>query len=248
MLPIYICEDEPALLELYTSYIQNYISFHRYEMKVVCSTISSDEVLESVRSSRQKGVYFLDIELGKGKEHDGIYLGQKIREYDSEGYIVYITSHSELSIMVLRYHVNATDFIPKDETKELKQNIANALNHIHELDMKYLPEEKVLVLNTKTDIIHLKQSDIYYIEAIQGTHKTAIHTQAGLYEIGESLSSIFARLTDDFVYSHKAFIVNVQHIKVFLKKERRIIFDNDTSCEVSVRYARNVASCFNPPK
>ena len=60
MLPIFICEDEPVLLKSYTNYIQEYLSFHEYEMKIVCST-DPHEILAAVTKDRQKGIYFLDI-------------------------------------------------------------------------------------------------------------------------------------------------------------------------------------------
>ena len=85
----------------------------------------ASEILTIVSKDKQKGIYFLDIELGDDRKKEGIYLGEKIRQYDPDGYIIYITSHSELSMMVLRHKVAATDFIPKDETEHIKKNIAD---------------------------------------------------------------------------------------------------------------------------
>lgn len=240
MLPIFICEDEHALLKSYTDYIQDFLSFHEYEMKVVCSTDNPDKILTIVSKYKQKGIYFLDIDLGNHKK-DGIYLGEKIRQYDPDGYIVYITSHSELSMMVLRHRVAATDFIPKDDFKNLARNIADILKYIHEKDTKSLPEEKVLVLKTKTEKIYLKQSDIYYIEIIPGARKSAVHTQFSIFETSESLKLLKSRLSSDFMYCHKSIIVNLQHVQAHQKKYRKIVFDNNFTCDVAVRYQKEIA-------
>ena len=241
MLPIFICEDEPALLKKYTDYIQDCLSFHEYEMKVVCSTANPDDILTILSKCRQKGIYFLDIELSNNRKKEGIYLGEKIRQYDPDGYIVYITSHSELSIMVLRHRVAATDFIPKDTPEQLRKNIADTLKYIYERDTKSLPKEKILVLNTKTDKIYLKQSDIYYIEIVPGARKSAIYTQFSIYETGDSLKLLKSRLSNDFMYCHKSIIFNIQHVQVLQKKVRKIVFDNNSTCDVAIRYQKEVA-------
>ena len=89
-------------------------------------------------------------------EKEGIYLGEKIRELDPDGYIVYITSHSELSMMVLRHRVAATDFIPKDDAEHLKKNIADVLNLIHERIPGHFPK-KIFCSGDKNRKIYLKQ-------------------------------------------------------------------------------------------
>lgn len=245
MLPIYICEDENALLKQYTQYIQDLLSFHEYEMNIVCSTDNPEEVLNTVRRNKQKGIYFLDIHLGEDKKKEGIYLGEAIRQYDPDGYIVYITSHSEMSMMILRHRVAAIDFIPKEESGQLKSNIANCLALIHERDTKSLPEEKTLALKTKNEQILLKQSEIYYIEMIPGRRKIAIHTQYSIFETNDSLSSMESRLCEDFIYCHKSILVNLKHIQAIRKRERRIIFDNNSSCDIAVRSIKKVAQQLN---
>lgn len=241
MLPIFICEDEPVLLKSYTNYIQDYLSFHEYEMKIVCSTTDPDEILTRVSSGKQKGIYFLDIALGNGKRKEGIYLGEKIRQYDPDGYIIYITSHSEYSMMILRHRIAATDFIPKDNFEDLKKNIADCLQLIHERDTRSLAEEETLVLKTKTENIHLKQSDIYYIEIVPGTRKRAIHTQFSIYETSESLKLLKSRLGSDFIYCHKSIIINITHVQALQKKVRKVVFDNNLTCDVAVRFQKEVA-------
>lgn len=240
MLPIYICEDEPVLLKTYTDYIQSFLSFRDYEMKVVCSTIDPNEILKAFKNSRQKGIYFLDIELGKGIEKDGIYLGAKIRKYDPDGYIIYVSSHAEKSMMILNLRVTATDFITKGNTDLLKKRIGDVLDTIYERDTLKLPKEKTILFKTRAEQICLKQSEIYYIEVVPGERKIAIHTQNGIYEISEPLKSIASRLGETFAYCHKSIIVNIEHIKTVKKNEHKIIFDNNASCDTSSRQLRNI--------
>lgn len=241
MLPVYICEDEPILLKTYTDYILDFLSFRNYEMKVVCSTVDPKEILNAVRNNRQKGIYFLDIEFGTGMEKEGLYLGAKIREYDSDGYIVYISSHTEKSMMILNLRITATDFIDKGNAETLKKRIGEVLDSIYERDTLKLPDEKTLKFKTRAEQTYLKQSDIYYIEVVPGGRKIAIHTQNCIYEIGESLKSIASQLGDNFVYCHKSIIVNTEHIKAIQKNERKILFDNNAFCDTSARLLKSIS-------
>ena len=45
-------------------------------MNIVCSTDNPEEVLNTVRRNKQRGIYFLDIHLGEDKKKEGIYLGE----------------------------------------------------------------------------------------------------------------------------------------------------------------------------
>lgn len=89
-------------------------------MKVVCSTIDSNKILSAAVNNKQKKIYFLDIEFGKVMEKDCPYLGKKIREYAPDDYIVYISSHTEKSMMILNLRITATDFLEKGSTISLE--------------------------------------------------------------------------------------------------------------------------------
>ena len=58
----------------------------------------------------------------------GLTLAQEIRKYDPRGFIIFVTTHSEMSYMTFIYKLEALDFILKDEPKELPKIILHCKN------------------------------------------------------------------------------------------------------------------------
>ena len=53
-----------------------------------------------------------------GADINGINLGEEIRQLDPTGYIIFITTHAELSHLTFKYKVEALDYIIKDDFSE----------------------------------------------------------------------------------------------------------------------------------
>ena len=61
------------------------------------------------------------------------------------------------------------------------------------------------------------------------------------YEVNESLKNLMQRLKGEFIYTHKACIVNINNVKTIDKKERLIIFSNDDKIDLlSRKYLKEV--------
>ena len=54
-------------------------------------------------------------------------MAEKIRDIDSLGYIIFITTHSELTYLTFKYRVEAMDFILKDNVNEIDFRINECL-------------------------------------------------------------------------------------------------------------------------
>lgn len=109
MLPIYICEDNSVQLSYFEKIINNYLLMEELDMEIVCATTSPEEILKVQSRFHGIGLYFLDIELNS--DMDGFGLAEEIRKKDPRGYIVFITTHSELSYLSFERHVEAMDYI-----------------------------------------------------------------------------------------------------------------------------------------
>ena len=129
MIDIYVCEDVSEQRELFVQYIQKAILIQEYDMNMKISTWNPEEIIREVEKSENTGLYFLDIDLGT--EKNGLHLAQEIREYDPRGFIVFVTSHSEMSFLTFQYKVEALDFILKDEPKELQKRICDCYYQAH---------------------------------------------------------------------------------------------------------------------
>ena len=97
MLNIYICEDNPRELAMIKEKAENFIAFEELDIQLAAASPDPDEILKKVRDSTGCGLYFLDIDL-KNENTNGFLLAQNIRKIEPRCFIVFITSHIELSI------------------------------------------------------------------------------------------------------------------------------------------------------
>ncbi|HFK6283662.1 TPA: LytR/AlgR family response regulator transcription factor [Listeria monocytogenes] len=114
MLPVFICEDNRMQRERLTKYIEDYIMVEHFDMKLELSTGDPFELVSRMPTHQGMGLYFLDIDLGQ-PDMNGFELAQEIRKFDPRGFIIFITTHAELSYMTFTYKVEALDYIIKDD-------------------------------------------------------------------------------------------------------------------------------------
>ena len=117
MLKIYICEDMEAERDKMQKVIENIVLMEDLDMELCCVSADPFKILEKVKETQDVGIYFLDIALGV--DMTGLTLAQEIRKYDPRGFIIFVTTHSEMSYMTFIYKLEALDFILKDAPEEL---------------------------------------------------------------------------------------------------------------------------------
>ena len=131
MLPIYICEDDGAVLAAQKEYLEKQILIEGYDMEVALCSRHPEDILNAVKAAPRRGIYFLDVEL-KGEPMDGFSLGQEIRKLDARGFLVYVTSFSDLAFETFRYHLEALDYIVKGNPEKMYGGIRESLAAITE--------------------------------------------------------------------------------------------------------------------
>ncbi|NVY53265.1 DHH family phosphoesterase [Listeria monocytogenes] len=122
MLPVFICEDNRMQRERLTKYIEDYIMVEHFDMKLELSTGDPFELVSRMPTHQGMGLYFLDIDLGQ-PDMNGFELAQEIRKFDPRGFIIFITTHAELSYMTFTYKVEALDYIIKDDIDLLHDRV-----------------------------------------------------------------------------------------------------------------------------
>ena len=128
MLYIYICEDEIPQLTYIKESIQKYILIYNLDL-VYCGRFhkSALRIPDAACFSSHTGIYFLDINLNT--DIDGLELAQKIREIDPRGFIVFITSHSEMASLTFQMKLEVLDYIIKDHPETLSDQIFQCLSN-----------------------------------------------------------------------------------------------------------------------
>lgn len=111
MIPVYLCDDEPAVSALLEKLIGDQIMMAERDMgplRVVDNPVS---LLELQKEAEIPAVYFLDIDFPGYMS--GLELAVKLRQYDPRGFIVFITAHGDMMFETFRYRLEALDYIVK---------------------------------------------------------------------------------------------------------------------------------------
>lgn len=234
MLNIYVCEDDAEQRETITQIIQNAILIEELDMQIVLATSSPWELLETIRDSRNVGIYFLDIDLKC--DLNGMKLAQQIRKVDPRGFIIFVTAHSELSYMTFQYRVEAMDFVLKDSPAEARTKIRECLlsawdrytlqtNQIHKTYTIKIGERKISV----------DYDDILFFETSSNIHKVILHAKDRQIEFSGAMQELEQTLDDSFVRCHRSFLVNRKNIREIDTQNRIIYFINGETCLISTR-------------
>lgn len=239
MLHIYLCEDNKIQLKNWKTIIEKYLLMNVTESKLYCIATKPEDLLSMRRHSDITGLYFLDIDLQADK--NGIELAQEIRRFDPRGYIVFITTHSEMAVLTFRYKVEAMDFILKDEPDILPKHICACIRSAED-NYKTQLETSNRLLTVKIDksSLVLDQNDILAITTANDSHKITVHTRTGIKQMSGSLKEFSAALNPGFCQCSRSAIVNLHHVTAFNRETALLTMDSKDTFPVSVRMLSKV--------
>jgi two-component system response regulator AgrA len=240
MLEVLICEDNSAYREKFKEVIENIILKENMDLKISLCTKNPMEVIEYIKGRDITGIYFLDVDLKCSM--NGIKLGEKIRNLDPRGFIIFTTVHVEMSYMVFKYKVEAMDYVAKDEenfTDRVKDCLLKAYGDYYRESSK----DKHISIDEDCRIINIKLGDILFIETSAAAHRIRVHEENRQVEFYGSLKDVQKKLTPNFYRCHKSYIVNMDKIAEVDMKSNRIIMTNGEKCYVSFRYKRGLKGC-----
>ncbi|MCL2853714.1 MAG: LytTR family DNA-binding domain-containing protein [Defluviitaleaceae bacterium] len=252
MLRVFVCEDNPKHLAYITERIENYLTMEKLVMHVVCSTSSPHEVLRYLDSHDDvTGLYFLDVDLKC--DMNGIQLAKEIRERDSRGFVVFITSDPKSHEMAFKHMVEPLEYITKDslnmdarigycirnaQHKVLLRN--KALNNNFSFRLSKDSEcEETGVKYFKNDILCIPFPKIIYFESSPNAkHNVALYTDTSRHEFRGSLTEIERDMDMGFARCHRSYIVNVNKIDRINPSELRVRLKNGDEIDTTAKYLK----------
>ncbi len=238
MLPVYICEDEENIRLLQKEYLERQIMIEEYDMEIAVCSSRPQEILEALRLSPRRGIYFLDVEL-KGETMDGFTLGQEIRKLDPRGFIIYVTAYKNLAFETFRYHLEALDYIVKESMEKMKEGLKHSLLVITERMRAEQGEQRDFFSVKVMDVIkHVPVDEIMFFEATARTHRIALHGVNDWFDFIGSLKDLETQLGDRFLRTHRAYLVNVEQIVELDLKGRELRMKNGERCLFSKNVKR----------
>ena len=239
MLHIFVCEDDAAQRKAVVQIIHNTVLIEELDMRLVLDTADPYELLEAIKTSRNTGIYFLDIDLNC--DMNGMKLAQHIRKFDPRGFIIFITAHSELSYMTFQYRVEAMDFVLKDNPAEAKVKIRECLLHAwerHTLQTNKVHKTYTIEIGERK--ISVDYQDILFFETSSNIHKVILHAKDRQIEFSGTMKDLENTLDDSFVRCHRSFLANRNNIKEVDTKNRILYFVNGESCLMSTRMMKEI--------
>ncbi len=237
MLQIIICEDNSVYRDKFKILIENTILREKLDLKVMLCTGSPEEVINYVTKNNITGIYFFDVDLNNSI--NGIRLAETIREIDSVGFIIFTTTHLEMSYLAFKYKVEAMDYVIKDD-EDFKQRVNSCLLKAYNTYYKDKHTEDCIIIKEDTRIIKIKLRYILFIETTGIAHKIRVHEENRQLEFYGNLKDLQEKLTPNFYRCHKSYIVNREKIAEIDKKNNKIIMINGEECYVSFRYMRGL--------
>lgn len=230
-LKIGVCDDDPNIIEILYSYINNFSETHKLQIK----TFKFYSYQELISCNAYYDVLFLDIEL---KDGNGLKIGQELRRYNSKTKIIYLTNYS--NYREIAFSVHAFDYIIKPITES---QFVSTMEDV----LKFLPSvEKQplrLIFHLKEGVYSFKISDLIYFEYIN--RKTVLHTtdKNNYTFTNESLKNILQIMRPHyFEMPHKSFVVNLEYIQS-IKGDTIYLIDN-VQIPLSQKYASKFRKIF----
>ncbi|WP_461206676.1 LytR/AlgR family response regulator transcription factor [Clostridium sp. DL1XJH146] len=220
MINIAICDDNREENEMINSLVQKNVEELGIQFKISCFN-DGEDLVEHINYYKEiYDLIFLDIYM---QFSNGIDVARKIRNFDKECKIIFITYSKEYAID--SYDVRAFHYILKPiEEEKLVSTIKLAVDSLDK-------ESKQIIITNKKGSYRIFYKDILYAES--KARIVNIHLKLDkVITFYSKLEDFFEKLQDErFFKPHKSFIVNMDYISKI--QSNSIFMINDRSIPIS---------------
>lgn len=199
MIRIAVVEDD----KLYQKQLSEYISKYSKEKQKEIQTAVFDDGYDLIeRYSAEYDIILLDVML---KTINGIQVAEKIRKYDSDVIIIFITNMAEFAIS--GYSVNALDYVLKPvHYFAFEQELNKAIKRLEQFEKHYI------AIRFNDSVSKVELSSIRYIES-RG-HNITIHGESRNYEMRGTMKKLEEELAQyHFSRCNNCYLVNLRHVQ-----------------------------------
>lgn len=235
MIHIAVCDDEKIFSDLVSKSIKK--AFWDKDVTAEIKGYVSSNLLIKDLDNKVYDIIFLDIDM---PNYSGFDIAELIQNKMADTQIVFVSSKAELVYDSFEYR--PFYFIRKSDIKNLNDNI----KHVVEKYLSYKRQHNVFSINDLTygktvlcvkDILYI-QSKGHYLYYYTVKREVPYHTR-------ESLSDIEAKMVSfDFIRTHNRYLVNMNHIKIFMSSNSMIQISNDNTVSISRAYKEQVFQAY----
>jgi len=233
-----LIDDEPRGI----SSMQKLLQINCNEILVIGSYTDTDDALQMIKKL-EPDLVFLDIAM---PVKNGFELLKELKEVNFE--VIFVTAHNQF--MIEAFHFSAIDYLLKpvednlliEAVERARKRIAekngnkNIETFLYNLKQKQSPQKMRLCIPSLKGFQVIEMDDILYAESsgnytnLYFLNKAAVCTSKPMHE--------YEKLLEDagFVRIHKSVLVNMLHVKEYLRGEGgSVLLSNGTELEVSRR-------------
>lgn len=233
-----LVDDEPRGLNS----LDRLLQLNCPEVNVIASCSNVDEAIEKI-GTLEPDLIFLDIAM---PVKNGFDLLKEFKEFNFE--VIFVTAHNQF--MIEAFHFSAIDYLLKPIDDDLlidavrragkriieKSGSKNIEAFLHNIQQKQTPRDLKLCIPSLKGFQVVELDDILYAEAAGNytnfhlTNQQTICTSKPIHEYEELLNDA------GFIRIHKSHLVNLLHVKEYLKGEGgSVILSNGKEVEVARR-------------
>jgi two-component system response regulator AgrA len=239
MLKVFICEDNKEQREKLTKIIQDIVDIENFDMEIALATEDPAQVISFISKHNNSGIYFLDVDLNA--DINGISLAAEIRKYDPRGFIVFITTHSEMSHLTFKFKVEAMDYIVKDNYEGIKSKVYQCIIDANTKYSAKLSElQKNFCVKVGDKLINEEFNKILFFETSSMKRKIILHALDRQIEFYAKIKDIEEQLDEGFYRCHKSYILNKNNIKEIDVSEKIAYMINGEKCLISSRLLKGL--------
>lgn len=195
---IAVCDDNKQMTENLKTTIEGFEDIPC----LVFPFSSGEQLLKSVNSF---DVIFMDIDM---PGLNGIETARRIRQYDKQVKIIFLTSYSEY--VGCAFGVHAFSYLLKPVKKDV---IRRQLLEAAEYSRQEKPAAVSMEFSTLEGVVRLRLEEILYFEYL-GREIRILTTGQAVYHMKGRISQLGAEMEPHgFAMPHKSFVVNLYHVK-----------------------------------
>lgn len=213
MLNIIICDDDQFTLQMLSTLLKRAISQSKVQAKLVCLSSTGQDLLQFIHNGRDY-LYFLDYDFGP-ESLNGIDLVRQIYQIDPNGKIVFVTSHGDKGMNILRSGIRPFGFIEKSmDQDKMVQEYIRYLQMVAPIQEK---KETGLFIELPIGMdewVRLTVSELSYVDSVKTVaHSICYHTFDGSeVTVRDTLEHAHEQLGETFLRCHRSVLVNRQQI------------------------------------
>ena len=223
MINFIVVDDIKKFSEIICDVVTKVMMKNKFIYKTYCFNEYDDKFNTIMESNIPNKIYIMDIET---RESSGIDIARKIRKFDIDSIIIFVTVHNEAGMVLLQDDLMFLTFLSKfdDFENKLFNSINKALDFIH--------HKACINFNDKGTIYTIPISDILYVTKESNSRKSIIKTNYSEFNVNLTLHDIMDMCNGMLVQTHRSCFVNMEHVRKIDKHCNIIEFDNGETIDL----------------